>query len=139
VIYTLTGKYRVQGGLYIPFFQQARNLWQPESCRIGLEWIPRAKNGDCDELSKAVLIEKGIRFRIQPIDGKASSPFPITPKEAIEDGYTLETAGAVCSGCRAAIDWWITPREKKIPIDAGTFKPHWVSCPNAKQFRRKQA
>jgi len=138
VIYTLTSRYRVhKGGLYVPFFEQARNLYQAESCRVGLKWIPRAENGDCDELSKSVLIARGIRFRIQPIDGKPQSPFPITPKEAIDDGYTLETAGAVCSGCNAAIDWWKTPRDKKIPIDAGTFKPHWVTCPNAKQFRRK--
>jgi ribonuclease HI len=139
VIYTLAGKYEVHGGLYVPFFEQARNLYHLERERIGLEWIPRAENGDCDELSKAVLIEKGIRFRIQPLDGKKSSPFPITPAEAIDDGYVLETASAHCSGCQALIDWWITPREKKIPIDAGTFKPHWITCPNAKQFRRRSA
>jgi len=137
VIYTLTGKYQVKSGLYVPFYQQARSLYVRDRERIGLEWIPRADNADCDVLSKAVLIEKGIRFRIQPIDGKKASPFPITPAEAIEDGYKLDTAGAKCSGCQALIDWWITPREKKIPIDAGTFKAHWISCPNAKQFRRE--
>ena len=139
VIYTLIGRYEAKGGLYIPFFTQARRLYEADRDRIGLEWVPRDQNGACDELSKAVLIEKGIRFRIQPLDGKKTSPFPITREEAIDDGYILEAESRPCGGCSGLIDWYITPRGKKIPIDAGTFKPHWITCPNAKNFRRRSA
>lgn len=141
VIFTIQGLWETHGGLYMPFFEQARRLYRAERERLGLEWIPRRENNVCDELSKAVLIEKGIRFRIQPLEGQPSSPFPITPAEAIDDGYTLETSGARCSGCKAVIDWWVTPRGKKIPIDSSkeTFQTHFTTCPKVGQFRRKRA
>jgi ribonuclease HI len=136
VINHLLGKWKINGGLYMPFYEQARNLFAIERERLGLRWIPRKDNDECDVWSKKVLTDRGIRFRIQPQDGVSRSPFPITREEAVDDGYTLETENARCSGCDAVIDWWKTPREKRIPIDAGTFNPHWATCPKAESFRR---
>lgn len=71
-----------------------------------------------------------------------------------------------CAGCKATIEWWITPLGKRFPADRGlvrladgTTKPiddwkkggklglphliaevrersHFITCPNAKSFRR---
>lgn len=54
-----------------------------------------------------------------------------------------------CLGCGEYIVWVRTEGEKWMPVDADTYEegdelydsdkhaPHWASCPNAKQFRRK--
>ena len=34
--------------------------------RIRLEWIPREENEECDRLSKKVLLDRGVEFRLQP-------------------------------------------------------------------------
>ena len=55
----------------------------------------------------------------------------------------LRTAGyrasnfSTCSGptCGRQIEWWITPAEKKIPLDPGTFLPHWATCADKKNFK----
>jgi ribonuclease HI len=65
-------KWKVNGGLYFPYYQKAKQLLAKlEECTGGvvLEWIPRDKNSDCDFYSKEVLRMMGIRFRIQP-EGK---------------------------------------------------------------------
>jgi len=43
-----------------------------------------------------------------------------------------------CRGkdCRAEITWWITPRKKQMPFNAD-MTPHWATCPNADDFRRR--
>jgi ribonuclease HI len=66
VVNQLRGTWEVHGGLYIPYFRKAWEMFDPWRGRITLEWIPREKNGECDELSKGVLRERGVRFRIQP-------------------------------------------------------------------------
>jgi ribonuclease HI len=70
VINQLSGKWRVKGGHYVPYYRQARELLIQEMARregnIKLEWVRRNENGDCDTLSKAVLKERGVEFRIQP-------------------------------------------------------------------------
>lgn len=59
---------------------------------------------------------------------------------------------AMCRGCRAPIEWWITPKGKKMPMSVVEIKdeskvfpqpilrvirvPHWGTCPNAEDFRR---
>ena len=145
VIYTLTGQYQVKQGLYVPYFIQARTLYEPERERVGLAWIGREKNEECDVLSKGVLKERGIRLRIQP--GAAgswagtrtrekSSPLPPTVEAALAAGYTMRHENVQCRGCTAMIDFWTTPHDKKIPVDHGTFKVHWITCPNSEQFRR---
>jgi len=66
-------------------------------------------------------------------------PFPKTEAELKSKGYVLESRGAVCNGptCCALIDWWLTPKQKRVPMDTGTIDPHWVTCPDATLFRAK--
>jgi ribonuclease HI len=148
VIYTLTGKYKVKQGLYVPYFIQARTLFEPERERIGLEWIGRDKNEECDVLSKGVLKERGIRLRIQPSSTgpfalksprrRGTKPFPTTVDEAIAEGYTMRHQAVECRGCPAIIDFWTTPNDKKIPVETGTFNVHFATCPGSEQFRKKR-
>lgn len=67
VIMQLQSKWRVKKGLYIPFFRKALELYLPLCHRIKLQWVPRDQNSECDGLSKGVLIQMGVKFRIQPI------------------------------------------------------------------------
>jgi ribonuclease HI len=66
VIMQLQHKWKINGGLYIPYYAKAATLYQPIKNRIKFEWIPRDQNGVCDVLSKAVLKDMGVKFRIQP-------------------------------------------------------------------------
>lgn len=63
-------------------------------------------------------------------------PFPKTDTELEAAGYAFESKDK-CRGCKADIEWWLTPKQKHIPLDAGTMEPHWSTCPEADQFRRK--
>jgi hypothetical protein len=74
---------------------------------------------------------------------------PETTADYRAAGYDYLEQG-VCRGkdCRRAIEWWLTPNGKKIPLSTvtlGTLKdnnrrealvPHWTDCPNAGDFRR---
>lgn len=55
-------------GLYYSFYRDARDLLAVLQMRhkITLTWIPRNENDICDVLSKQVLKDRGIEFRIQP-------------------------------------------------------------------------
>jgi len=55
-------------GLYFPYYEQARDLFAVLNRRhkIKLQWVPRDENSICDVLSKAVLKDRGVKFRIQP-------------------------------------------------------------------------
>jgi ribonuclease HI len=64
-IMQMAGKWRARRGLYIPYFQKCEALVR-QFPRIDFEWIPREQNGEADELSKRVLIERKVEFRIQP-------------------------------------------------------------------------
>lgn len=144
VINTLSGKWKVKQGLYVPYFTQARNLFELERQRIGLEWIPREANAECDDLSKAELKDRGIRLRIQPSDGSRGSRsgpgFPATPAEARAAGYTMRHENVQCRACPAMIDFWTTPAGKAIPIERGEkFISHFSNCPGAGQFRRARS
>lgn len=66
VIMQLQGKWRVNGGLYMPYYEEALKLYRPQKRRLKLQWIPRKKNHECDRLSKAELLNRGIKFKIQP-------------------------------------------------------------------------
>jgi ribonuclease HI len=59
-------KWKVNGGLYMPFHLKAKALYEQMKGRLSFEWISRDQNAICDVLSKAVLHERGIEFRIQP-------------------------------------------------------------------------
>ena len=63
-------------------------------------------------------------------------PFPTTIEGLKEAGYRFEGDGT-CSKCGAAIEWWETPRNKKMPVDHGTATPHWSTCPYAEDFKKK--
>ena len=65
VIMQLSGQWKAKGGLYLPYFQRAKTLYEPLRLRIQLEWVPRKQNEACDHLSKKVLHDRGIQFRIQ--------------------------------------------------------------------------
>ncbi len=65
-------------------------------------------------------------------------PFPETTDELVKAGYKFD-AEAKCRGCGDTIEWWITPRNKKMPMDVdpeGNVESHWSNCPNAKEFRK---
>lgn len=64
--------------------------------------------------------------------------FPQTIDELTAKGYRHEGMSN-CRACKAPIEWWYTPNEKKIPMDHGTATPHWSTCPNAEDFRRPKA
>lgn len=69
VIMQLSGRWKVNGGYYFPYYKEARALLEELRGILGgveLIWIPREQNGDCDKYSKAVLLDRGIKFRIQP-------------------------------------------------------------------------
>jgi len=61
--------------------------------------------------------------------------FPQTENDLVAAGYRFDNH-ARCRGCGAEIEWWITPRGKKMPLDPGTMAPHWGTCPKAKDFKK---
>lgn len=66
VIMQLQGRWRVNGGLYMPYYEEALPLYRQQKRRLKLQWIPRDQNHECDRLSKAELLNRGIKFKIQP-------------------------------------------------------------------------
>lgn len=66
VVEQLNGRWRAKGGLYLPFYLEAKTLWGQLKDRAKLIWVPRELNYECDKLSKDVLKSKGVRLRIQP-------------------------------------------------------------------------
>lgn len=64
--------------------------------------------------------------------------FPETTAELSKAGYRFMNE-ANCRGCGSAIEWWETPRGKRMPMDvdaSGNAESHWANCPDAKQFRK---
>ena len=59
-------KWKVGGGHYFPFYAEAKKLYDQNQNRITLHWVPREQNDICDVLSKQVLKDMGVVFRIQP-------------------------------------------------------------------------
>jgi ribonuclease H / adenosylcobalamin/alpha-ribazole phosphatase len=76
VIEQLSGRWKVHGGAYVPYYEKAKHLLDVLQERtennVKLVWIPREQNGECDKFSKAVLLRMGVKFRIQP-DSVAST------------------------------------------------------------------
>jgi ribonuclease HI len=66
VVMQLQRKWKVRGGLYLPFYAKAITLYESMKDRLAIKWVSRDENGVCDVLSKAVLKERGVVFRIQP-------------------------------------------------------------------------
>ena len=66
VVMQITGRWKIHGGFYVPFYQEAKALWASVRDRARLTWIPREENDICDVLSKKVLHDMGVVFRLQP-------------------------------------------------------------------------
>lgn len=82
---------------------------------------------------------------------------PEKREDLLAMGYIFDNE-ATCRGCGAPMEWWITPKGKKMPmsvlaVDAngdvvpqGSLtrphefirRPHWSDCPNAADFRKKK-
>jgi hypothetical protein len=67
-------------------------------------------------------------------------PFPKTADEMKSQGYIFDN-DAVCRGCGEDIEWWITPRGKKIPMNpmprgSSEAVAHWSTCSDAPLFRK---
>lgn len=65
-------------------------------------------------------------------------PFPATIEEMKAAGYKFDN-DSHCRGCGEKIEWWITPRNKKMPMDVdadGNCESHWATCSAAKDFRK---
>jgi hypothetical protein len=61
-----------------------------------------------------------------------------TEDELIAQGYRYKNSGK-CRGCQAAIQWWTTPAKKNMPLDPSTLEPHWGTCPEREQFKKKRS
>jgi ribonuclease HI len=64
VINQLLGRFKVRGGLYLPFYRKAARLFASERDRISLAWIPREQNEECDALTRDVLTDRGVELRL---------------------------------------------------------------------------
>jgi hypothetical protein len=70
-------------------------------------------------------------------------PLPTSRRDLESFGYS-KTNDSHCSGCGAEIEWWVTPRGKKMPFIVTTnlalslevLTPHFADCPKVKDFRR---
>ena len=68
--------------------------------------------------------------------------FPRTFDELKAADYKFSN-DAICKGCGDDIEWWETPKGKKIPMNlmtAGSSPAvaHWSTCSDAASFRRKK-
>ncbi len=68
VIHQMFGTWKIKSGYYVPIALLCRQILK-QFPNITGEWIRRDENYLADELSKARLIEAGIKFRIQPQTG----------------------------------------------------------------------
>ena len=66
-------------------------------------------------------------------------PFPQTRDELIKRGYVF-TNHAKCRGCGEDIEWYISPNQKKIPMNlmlegSSPAVAHWATCEERDRFR----
>jgi hypothetical protein len=67
--------------------------------------------------------------------------FPTTRAELEAAGYS-RNCYTRCKGCTKAIEFWNTPNGAHIPMEHmpdpdSPAESHFVSCPNAAQFRKE--
>jgi hypothetical protein len=71
------------------------------------------------------------------------NPLETTRQGLEEAGYKF-AAQSKCRGCSAVIFWFQTPAKKRMPFEIAiniegsdpVLRPHWPSCPQAKEFRK---
>lgn len=72
--------------------------------------------------------------------------WPATKEEMLDAGW-LYTNDGTCRGCKAPIEWWISPNGRKTPINIfcpedvifaheETRESHFRSCPERDRFRK---
>lgn len=72
--------------------------------------------------------------------------WPAASHQLRAEGYEFDNE-STCRGCQAPIEWWITPKGKKMPLsrvkigdqlkrNVEALQPHWADCANAEDFRR---
>lgn len=69
-------------------------------------------------------------------------PFPKTRDQMVAGSYKFSNH-ARCKSCAAEIEWWETPRGKKMPFNLmqGGDSPavtHFTDCPEADLFRKER-
>lgn len=67
-------------------------------------------------------------------------PLPDNFADLTAFGYTFLNSGN-CSSYQAPIQWWKTPKGKKMPMTVtpeGRIVSHFTDCPNANQHRRNR-
>jgi len=66
-------------------------------------------------------------------------PFPTTQEELVRAGY-VKRNDAKCSSlkCSALVTWWKTPNNKHLAINRDTAIAHFLTCLDAKRFRKKK-
>lgn len=69
-------------------------------------------------------------------------PFPKTRDEMVGGGYKFSNH-ARCKSCVQEIEWWETPRGKKMPFNlmqegASPAITHFTDCPDADLFRKER-
>lgn len=67
VIEQLSGRWRVKGGAYVPYFREALAL-KRQVQNVKFIWIPREQNADADELSKIAVLKRPrqVAFALDP-------------------------------------------------------------------------
>jgi hypothetical protein len=75
-------------------------------------------------------------------------PLPTNRRDLEAFGYqqlpVTRPGGAHCSACNAPIEWWLTPRYKKMPFRSAVINgveqliPHFSDCPKAQEFKKKK-
>ncbi len=77
LLYGIDGKqWKSHSGLYVPIYKKALEVLMEIRVRaksVKFEWIPREENSICDVYSKQVLLDLGVKFRIQPEEKKNGS------------------------------------------------------------------
>lgn|SRR3990167_11149521 len=65
VVEQMCGNWRIKKGAYVTYAQEAKEMLKKE---YRFFWIPRDYNDIGDDLSKGKMIDRGVKFKIQPND-----------------------------------------------------------------------
>jgi ribonuclease HI len=150
VIMQLQRKWKVKGGLYTPFWQKAKALYEPIRDRVTFEWVPRDENEICDVLSKGVLHDRGIKFGIQPstlLDfkrqsvqfaqaAKSNAVAPVqtsgAPNAVQKSAKTrILEEGQPCPHCSTPVVKRAHTKPPKHKV-GGYYFSYWFQCPKCK-------